>query len=83
LSTVENAQLAQLNSALRTSFGGFNRASAFPAGCCGVSERIIIIRKDSSLHLEDSLQLAAGNLQFDLCGRISVIGCSILLLEWL
>jgi hypothetical protein len=41
---------------------GVNRAkaSAFPAACGGVSERII--KKTAFLTVEDSLQLAAGNL---------------------
>jgi hypothetical protein len=36
-------------------------ASAFPAACCGASERI---KKSRIPYREDSLQLAAGTLQF-------------------
>jgi hypothetical protein len=50
-------QLAPLN---RVPFGKFNRASAFPVACCGVSERTTI-KWTHSLHFEDSLQLAAGS----------------------
>lgn len=38
------------------------KASAIPAACGGVSERII--KKTVFLTVEGSLQLAAGNLQF-------------------
>jgi hypothetical protein len=50
-------QLALLN---RVPFGKFNRASAFPVACCGVSERTTI-KWIHSLHFEDSLQPAAGS----------------------
>jgi hypothetical protein len=56
---VKMLQLALWN---RVPFGKFNRASAFPVACCGVSERTTI-KRIHSLHFEDSLQLAAGNLQ--------------------
>jgi hypothetical protein len=41
-STLKMLQLAPLN---RVPFGKFNRASAFPVACCGVSERTTIICK--------------------------------------
>jgi hypothetical protein len=50
-------QLALWN---RVPFGKFNRASAFPVACCGVSERTTI-KWIHALHFEDSLQLAAGS----------------------
>jgi hypothetical protein len=53
-------QLALLN---RVPFGKFNRASAFPVACYGVSERTAI-KLINSLHFEDSLQLAAGSFNF-------------------
>jgi hypothetical protein len=51
---------------------GFNRASAFPVACCGVSERTAI-KWIHSLHFEDSLQLAAGSFNSHECESILVV----------
>jgi hypothetical protein len=47
----------------KTIAAGTAKTSAFPAPCGGVSERIL--KKTAFFTVEDSLQLAAGNLQLN------------------